>query len=137
MWEGFLSAEGQVFRFSHALVRHVLYAEVSPPRRARLHHRIAEAIEQPVGVPVTGAMAELAHHLILAGNLSEPARVIACARRAAEEATAAFAWGDAAHFYEACLTTAQSEGITTCVISQTRPPGGPGLLPGHGRWTGD
>jgi class 3 adenylate cyclase/tetratricopeptide (TPR) repeat protein len=39
------------FDFSHALVRHTLYAELSPPRQVRLHRQIAEAMEQVYGDP--------------------------------------------------------------------------------------
>jgi len=34
------------FRFAHALIRHALYDEIGATRRARLHRRVAEALEQ-------------------------------------------------------------------------------------------
>ena len=41
-----LSADGPSrYEFSHAIVRHTLYEGLNPDRRARLHRRIALALE--------------------------------------------------------------------------------------------
>src|SRR5262249_52954404 len=37
------------FDFTHALVRHTLYAELSPPRQVRLHRAIADVMEVGYG----------------------------------------------------------------------------------------
>jgi predicted ATPase len=46
---GLICACGQVprrYEFAHAIVRHTLYDGLNPDRRARLHRRIALALEQ-------------------------------------------------------------------------------------------
>jgi tetratricopeptide (TPR) repeat protein len=50
------------FSFSHALVEHTLYEELGATRRARLHRRIAEALERQVGGDPGERIGELAHH---------------------------------------------------------------------------
>ena len=59
------------YTFSHALVRQVLYDELSAVRRARLHWRVGEAIERQFGdAPID----ELAHHFLegaLAGDATK------------------------------------------------------------------
>jgi DNA-binding NarL/FixJ family response regulator len=37
---------GEEYEFTHALVRHSLYEQLNPSRKARLHRRIAEALER-------------------------------------------------------------------------------------------
>jgi hypothetical protein len=39
-------SQSEWFDFTHALFRHTLYAESSPPRQVRLHRQIAEAMER-------------------------------------------------------------------------------------------
>jgi class 3 adenylate cyclase/tetratricopeptide (TPR) repeat protein len=40
------TGEAEVYDFAHALIRHALYAELSPSRQVRLHRRIAEGLER-------------------------------------------------------------------------------------------
>jgi len=76
-----------VFAFSHALVREVLYRRISVSRRARLHHAVAEALEALAGSESVNP-AELAHHFLLARHFTgpDPARrySIAAGARATE-----------------------------------------------------
>jgi len=74
-------------RFCHALVREVVYDAMPLQRRAELHHRAAEALAAASGASAGDAAAECARHLLLAGPLADPYRVVdTCvteARRAA------------------------------------------------------
>lgn len=65
--------------FVHALVRDVAYQSLSRMRRARLHARVAQALErrQP------GEVAALAHHFVAAGD-ADPAATMRYSRPAAE-----------------------------------------------------
>jgi len=60
-----------VYRFSHGLVRDVIYEKLSGRKRQDLHRRVAEALETTAGVQVEERAAEIAHHLIAAGPLVE------------------------------------------------------------------
>lgn len=55
------------YTFCHALVRHTIYDQLGPARRARLHRRVGEALERRYGTrgPHLGA---LAHHFSLAAT---------------------------------------------------------------------
>lgn len=72
-------ASASAYRFTHALVRETLYARLRPSRRARLHARVAEAIEATSG---DSRISELAFHY-------EHAAALGLAERAVEAALAA------------------------------------------------
>lgn len=72
------------YRFSHALVRDALYDELSGTRRARLHARVAEALEVSRGPD--DAAVELARHVYLARQVVGAEKCIPYLLRAAEAA---------------------------------------------------
>ena len=41
-----LVVDNEAYRFRHALIGEVVYADLLPPQRVRLHRRIAEAIQE-------------------------------------------------------------------------------------------
>ncbi|OLF04462.1 ATP-binding protein, partial [Actinophytocola xanthii] len=88
------------FVFSHPLVHEVVAASIARARRVRLHRRIAERIEE--GDPTSHA--ELAHHWCAAGD--DAARALEYTARAAAEATASGAYGEAAALYEQAIALA-------------------------------
>jgi DNA-binding NarL/FixJ family response regulator len=49
------------YDFAHALVRHTLYDRFSPSRRARLHRRLAEALERTHGAALAAEIARQYH----------------------------------------------------------------------------
>ena len=72
------------FRFAHALVQEALYAELAGVPRARLHGRVAEAIE---ALPdAADRLDELAHHFFQAAPVTGPDRALAYALQAADAA---------------------------------------------------
>jgi predicted ATPase len=91
------------YHFTHALIRQTLTAELNLPRRQRLHLRAAEGIERVHARNLDGHIVVLAAHYRLAGVLAEPERALACTRRAAEAATAVYAWEEAVAHYQAAL----------------------------------
>jgi class 3 adenylate cyclase/tetratricopeptide (TPR) repeat protein len=105
-----LRSEGRAFQFSHPLIRHVLYQEPSVARRERIHRQIAESLERLYGEGEDEHLLEIAHHLVRAGAAAPAEAVGACARRAGDRAFGMFAWGDAAHYYEAALAAGESTG---------------------------
>ncbi|MGH8631372.1 MAG: ATP-binding protein, partial [Burkholderiales bacterium] len=102
-----LQSEGSRIRFAHPLIRHVLYSETIGPRRQRLHAEISAALESLYADRLEEHMSEIAHHLVSAGPLPPAEKVVEYARRAADHAFGVYAWGEAAHYYEAALTAAR------------------------------
>jgi AAA ATPase domain len=89
--------------FTHALFRHALYAELSPPRQARLHRQIAEAIESTYRERSVEHAAELAYHYEQSSSLPGAERGVEYAIAAAERAKAAYAHDETAAFLRIAL----------------------------------
>jgi len=85
-------------RFTHALVRDTLYDGLPRFRRARLHARTAQVIEQLDPADV----AALAHHCKEAGT--DPAKAAHYSRLAAEQAEQRFAFREAASLWEQAIS---------------------------------
>lgn len=81
-------------RFAHALTRDTIYGELSPLRRATLHARVAETLEQNDG-DSTHRLAERAEHFARAAPVLGPERGAHYALRAAEEAQTVLAYEQA------------------------------------------
>ena len=77
------------FTFTHGLVEHTLYEDLGRARRARLHKRVAEALEEQCGDEPGERLGELAGHWAAAVVSADTAKAIHYARRAAERALAA------------------------------------------------
>ena len=87
------------FRFTHELVRRALYDRTSRLRRAELHLRVAEALEQAQNKHGGRGLAALAHHFGAAAPVDGPRRAIDYALLAGRAALSALAFDDAAaHF---------------------------------------
>lgn len=84
--------------FAHALVRDVLYEQMSRLRRARLHARVAAALERHHPTEV----AALAHHFVASGG-TNPAAASRYCRLAAEEAETRLAYREAAALWRQSL----------------------------------
>ena len=103
---------GAVARYSfvHALTREALYESLSGARRARLHRRVAEAIESNRAAQLEDQLGTLAYHYAEAGT--ELAKAVEYARRAGSQALARLAHEEAAAQFERglALLTAQDRG---------------------------
>ena len=82
------------YSFAHALVRTALESELSATRRARLHLRIGEAIEQRHASKLEPWLEDLARHFGAAGPEATD-RAVEYAVRAADQATARLAYEEA------------------------------------------
>src|SRR5262245_61970315 len=91
------------FTFRHALIRTTLYEELSATRRARLHRRVGEALEDLVQAKPGTRIEELAHHWLAATQAADPAKAIGYARQAGERALAGLAFEEAAAHFERAL----------------------------------
>ncbi len=99
------SDRAERYRFSHALIQHALYGELSAARRQRTHLRVAEVLEDSAsGAALDAAqLSELARHWQTAVKPTDAAKAIAYTRRAAAAAMAALAPADAARLYAQAL----------------------------------
>ncbi len=82
-----------MWRFSHDLVRETIVAGLTRSQRARLHRRIADALDT---LPGTVRLDALAHHSYLAGPFARPGTALRHAVAAAEAARERFAHATAA-----------------------------------------
>ncbi|MCV7123687.1 ATP-binding protein [Mycobacterium lacus] len=102
------------FVFEHALINHTLCEDLSRTRRARLHTRIAQAIEDVAGDNIDERLSELAYHWAAAGPAASAGKAIAYARRAGERALAQLAPDEALRWF----TRALKQLATGCDVSE-------------------
>ncbi len=95
-----LTAEIGRYAFAHALVRQTLYEGLTLTRRARLHHRVAEAIEARYAAALDAHLAALAYHCALAGGEGDTQKALEYAWRAGDQSTRLLAFEDAGAQYE-------------------------------------
>jgi tetratricopeptide (TPR) repeat protein len=95
------------FTFTHDKIREVLYEELNPIRRRRLHRHAAEALEHRRTTSHC-FVEKLAHHFIKAGDYEKG---LAYAKQAATEAERVFAYDDAIAAYGSARDCAQALGL--------------------------
>jgi DNA-binding SARP family transcriptional activator/DNA-binding CsgD family transcriptional regulator/tetratricopeptide (TPR) repeat protein len=93
---------GWGFRFRHPLIHESLYASVGRVERARLHARIAAALEN-ISSASAADVVQLAYHYLSAGPFGDPAKAVKYARVAGARAVRQGAWQDAARHLEQAL----------------------------------
>ena len=101
------------FVFPQALVRDTLYERQSGSRRVRLHHRIAQALEE---LERRRTPAELAHHFYESRHLDRAGQAVDYAVQAAEIAAAALAYEEAAAHYRRALERFDGEDRRRCEL---------------------
>jgi hypothetical protein len=74
------------FRFAHALINQTLYDGLGATRRARMHERVARALEERYGADSAEHLAELALHWRLAAASVDKAKAADYAMRAGKQA---------------------------------------------------
>jgi class 3 adenylate cyclase/tetratricopeptide (TPR) repeat protein len=95
---------GEIFyTFGHELIRQTLLTSLSSPRRQRLHLAVADAIEALDPTAAEQRPSEIAHHLLQAGAMADPARTIDYLRRAADRAFEAAAFEEVGRAVEPAL----------------------------------
>ena len=90
-------------RFGHALIRDVLYDDLSPAMRLRLHERAGEALEALYAGDVESHLAELAQHFLAAVPTAGSDKAVEYARRAGDRAAMQLAYEEAARLYKMAL----------------------------------
>lgn len=97
------------FTFTHALIEHALYEELSAARRARLHERVGEALEELYGDDPGSRIGQLAHHFAAAVRPSAPNKAIEYAARAGRRAIEQLAPAEAQRWFERGLEMLQQD----------------------------
>jgi tetratricopeptide (TPR) repeat protein len=87
-------------RFSHVLIREVLYEGLTAARRARLHRLTMEALESIYGAQPHPHLAELAHHAIAGSDFDKG---LTYASGAGDMALTLLAYEESARLFEAAL----------------------------------
>ena len=109
------------YEFSHELTRQALLANLTLPRRQRLHLRIANALET-----LGGGAADLAHHVYEAGAAADPQRAVAALARAGAEALEATAFDEAVTLFDSRDRDRTGRGSRECRACRPPLPAWPG-----------
>ena len=88
------------FMFAHELIRQTVLAELSTPRRRRLHARTAEALERVHAGHLSAQAATIAHHLLEAGPVADPKQTYRYLAMAGEAALESAAYEEALRYFE-------------------------------------
>ena len=91
------------FSFTHSLIQHTLYQDLSATRRSRAHRVVAEALEDLCGERPGARVGELARHWVAAVQPVEPEKAVVYSRQAGDAALAALAPADALRYYSQAL----------------------------------
>jgi tetratricopeptide (TPR) repeat protein len=97
------TGEHDTYNFTHALIRHTLYGELSPSRQVRLHRQIAEAMERVYGDRAEDHAAELAFQYHRSAAVSGAERGVPHALAAADQAESSAAWDEMVAFLRMAL----------------------------------
>ncbi len=117
---GFLVEVGgrlPTYQFTHALVRDTVEQVLSSSVRARLHLRIADALERVYEADSRSVFAELAYHFGAAAAVGGVEQGIHYGRLAAEQARSSVAYDDAISQFEAVLQLMSSESAEATEVS--------------------
>ncbi|MFN2530402.1 MAG: protein kinase [Pyrinomonadaceae bacterium] len=118
---------GDSFTFTHDKIREVLYEELNPIRRRRLHRHAAEGLERNSDSS-TCSVEKLAHHYIQAGDHEKGLRY---AKEAAAGAQRVFAFDEAIAAYSRARDCAEALGLVEEQVAQEEAIGKAYLLHGE------
>jgi DNA-binding CsgD family transcriptional regulator len=97
------ASEKGALRFSHVLIRDMLYEDLLVARRERLHGAIGEWLEAAERGNRAPRLAQLAYHFSQAGRHVDAAKALNYARQAAAQAAQSFAYEEASRLYRLAL----------------------------------
>jgi DNA-binding CsgD family transcriptional regulator/tetratricopeptide (TPR) repeat protein len=99
------------YRFTHALIREVLYDELPALERLRLHGRVADTLSQMYRTDMSPVLSTIAHHYSEAAPLGYAEQAVTFELRAAERATQMCAYEDAVAHYDRALVALSANGF--------------------------
>jgi len=95
--------DARSWEFTHALVREVLYEELTAVRRARIHERVAAILAAGTEADEMSRLAAVAHHAFAALPGGDVAIVVDHIERAARKASGLYAFEEAARHFRMAL----------------------------------
>jgi class 3 adenylate cyclase len=105
---------GDAFLFTHDKIREVLYEELNPIRRRRLHRRVGESLEQMYAAQLPEHAHDLAYHFSQSGEMEKAFRY---SLQAATNARRVFAHDEALAFLRQAHEAAEESGNTERLAS--------------------
>jgi class 3 adenylate cyclase/tetratricopeptide (TPR) repeat protein len=87
------------FSFAHALTQHTLYEDLGVTRRARVHRRVADALEGVCGDAPESRAGELAKHYLAATKTADVMKALGYSKMAGDQALTQLAPADAVVWY--------------------------------------
>jgi tetratricopeptide (TPR) repeat protein len=91
------------FTFEHALINHTLYQGLGNTRRARVHRRIAEVLEEQLAGDLGARVGELAQHWAKASTTVDLDKAVTYAKLAGERALQDLAPDEASQWFDRAL----------------------------------
>ncbi|MBC8280429.1 MAG: AAA family ATPase, partial [Chloroflexi bacterium] len=108
-----LPQEVDRYQFSHVLTRETLYEELTGSRRARLHRRIGEAMEELYSSDLESHVSQLAYHFSEARHSGSADKASDYARQAGDRNLALLAYEEASRHYEVALQNLRQDGASS------------------------
>ncbi len=105
---GNAAADG--YRFTHALIREVLYDELPVLERLKLHGRVGDTLAEVHASDLSPVLTTIAHHYYEAAPLGYAEQTVTFELRAAERATQMCAYEDAVAHYDRALGVLSLQG---------------------------
>ena len=113
------------FRFAHALINQTLYEGLGATSRARIHQRVAQALEELHGADPDERLAELALHWRLALSPSDTGQGRRLRLPAGQRALARLAPAEAVKLFTDALELTDDEATAPSAAGADRPRRGP------------
>jgi predicted ATPase len=89
--------DDETYKFSHSMIREIIYKAVSKPRKRMMHERIGRTIEKQNTKNLDLVIYQLAYHF---SNTKDSDKTLEYAISAGEKASLGFALNEACNFYE-------------------------------------
>jgi class 3 adenylate cyclase len=102
------------FRFAHALINQTLYEGLGATRRARMHQRVAQALEELYGEDQSEHLGELALHWRMAAVSVDKAKAAGYALRAGHQALQRLAPAEALKLFADAVELIGDDGAERC-----------------------
>ena len=92
-----------LYKFSHDLIRDVIYAEVPRSERASLHHQVGTILERLHGGDIEASIARIAYHFFRAAPAGNLRKAVDYSTMAGQQAAESLAYEDAIEHYRRSL----------------------------------